>query len=110
MSLARLARRLRAGELTPLEAVDRALDASARRDGAFNAFISVRGRGGARRGAGTGADPGGRRGPLHGVPVAVKDVIDVAGTRTTANSAVFDDRRRPSATRPSWRGLRRPEP
>lgn len=36
---------------------------------------------------------GGRlRGPLHGIPVALKDNIDTAGIRTTAASAVFDDR------------------
>lgn len=32
------------------------------------------------------------RGPLHGVPVALKDNIDTAQIRTTAASALFDDR------------------
>ena len=32
------------------------------------------------------------RGRLHGIPVALKDIIDTAGIRTTAASAVFTDR------------------
>jgi aspartyl-tRNA(Asn)/glutamyl-tRNA(Gln) amidotransferase subunit A len=32
------------------------------------------------------------RGPLHGIPIALKDNIDTAGIRTTAASAVYDER------------------
>ena len=32
------------------------------------------------------------RGPLHGIPIALKDLIDTAGVRTTAASAVFANR------------------
>jgi aspartyl-tRNA(Asn)/glutamyl-tRNA(Gln) amidotransferase subunit A len=32
------------------------------------------------------------RGPLHGIPLALKDLIDTAGVRTTAASALFKDR------------------
>ena len=32
------------------------------------------------------------RGPLHGIPIGLKDLIDTAGVRTTAASAIFADR------------------
>ena len=35
---------------------------------------------------------GGSRGPLHGIPVALKDNIDTAGIRTTGASTLFKDR------------------
>jgi aspartyl-tRNA(Asn)/glutamyl-tRNA(Gln) amidotransferase subunit A len=34
---------------------------------------------------------GGYRGPLHGIPVGVKDLLDTAGLRTTYGSAIFRD-------------------
>jgi aspartyl-tRNA(Asn)/glutamyl-tRNA(Gln) amidotransferase subunit A len=44
------------------------------------------------------------RGPLHGIPIAVKDLIDVAGTPTTSGSAV--PARQPVADAPSIARLR----
>ena len=35
---------------------------------------------------------GGWRGPLHGIPVGLKDLFDTAGVRTTGGSALFADR------------------
>jgi aspartyl-tRNA(Asn)/glutamyl-tRNA(Gln) amidotransferase subunit A len=32
------------------------------------------------------------RGPLHGIPIAIKDLIDTAGTRTTAASGLYQNR------------------
>ena len=35
---------------------------------------------------------GNYRGPLHGIPIGLKDILDTAGIRTTAASALFKDR------------------
>jgi aspartyl-tRNA(Asn)/glutamyl-tRNA(Gln) amidotransferase subunit A len=35
---------------------------------------------------------GNRRGPLHGIPIGLKDLIDTAGVKTTCGSALFADR------------------
>jgi aspartyl-tRNA(Asn)/glutamyl-tRNA(Gln) amidotransferase subunit A len=82
------ARMVRDGEATSVELVGRALERIARLDGRLGAFVLVlaeqamavaeerdRQR---RRGTATG--------PLHGVPVAVKDLIDVGGVVTAAGS------------------------
>jgi aspartyl-tRNA(Asn)/glutamyl-tRNA(Gln) amidotransferase subunit A len=85
MSVAEVARRIRAGELTPREAVESYLERIEQLDGALNAYISVRAE---EALAEADAAPDG---PLRGVPVAVKDVIDVAGTATTAASKILED-------------------
>lgn len=76
------------GELTSVELVERCLLRIGEVDGAIHAWLHVQAeeaRAAARlRDAETKA--GLRRSPLHGVPVAVKDVIDVAGLQTRANS------------------------
>ncbi|HKP18450.1 MAG TPA: amidase [Gaiellaceae bacterium] len=88
MTLTRLAERLRDGELSPREAVQHYLDRiEAHRD--LNAYISVRAE--QALAEADAAVLAFSRGPLWGVPVAVKDVIDVEGTRTTAASEILRD-------------------
>ena len=83
MSVAEVARRIRDGELSPREAVESYLQRIDQRDGSLNAYIAVR-----AEQAPAEADrvPDG---PLRGVPVAIKDVIDVAGMATTAGSKIL---------------------
>src|SRR5262249_23574593 len=82
VTVAALAARIGAGELSPREAVQASLDAIGSARG-LNAFITVRGEE-ALAEAEHAPD-----GPLRGVPVAIKDVIDVAGERTTAASEIL---------------------
>ncbi len=99
MSVARVREQIRAGELSPRETVESYLERIEAHAG-LNAYISVRAE--EALAEADSAPPG----PLHGVPVAVKDVIDVAGMRTTAASKVLADA--PAATRdaPAVAGLR----
>jgi aspartyl-tRNA(Asn)/glutamyl-tRNA(Gln) amidotransferase subunit A len=89
VSLVSLAGRLRSGELSPREAVTACLERIERGDGALNSFLSVRGDEALAEAARL--ERSERRGRLHGVPVAVKDVIDVAGSPTTAASKILAD-------------------
>lgn len=83
MSLTRLAERLRAGELSPREATDSYLRRIEQANPHLNAYITVR-----AEEALADAESA-SRGTLYGVPLAVKDVIDVAGTPTTAASQIL---------------------
>ncbi|MEU8248853.1 amidase [Nonomuraea sp. NPDC048916] len=86
-----LARDLRGRRTTSAELVERALDAIAGLDPSLNAFVSVDAdgaRAAARRADGELAE-GADRGPLHGVPVGVKDLIMVAGLPVTMGSRHF---------------------
>jgi aspartyl-tRNA(Asn)/glutamyl-tRNA(Gln) amidotransferase subunit A len=70
--------------VTPRAAVEHYLDRVERLDPALNAYITV------RDDAALAEADAAPLGPLHGTVVAVKDVIDVAGTRTTGASKILD--------------------
>ena len=93
LTAAGTARRIRDGELDPTEAIEAALDRIEARDDAVNAFVTVtadRAREAARE-AERALAAGEPTGPLHGVPVAIKDLDDVAGVPTSRGSLLFAD-------------------
>lgn len=94
LSLGQAASRLRSKQTTSVELTEACLARIAIYQPKVNAFITVlRERALAQaRQADAEIRAGQYRGPLHGVPIALKDNIDTAGIRTTAASAVFDDR------------------
>ncbi|TMS00537.1 amidase [Nonomuraea basaltis] len=90
-TIAGLAADLRERRATSAELAERALDAIAALDPVLNAFVTVDAVGAlaAARRADEELAGGTDRGPLHGVPVAVKDLIMVAGLPVTMGSRHF---------------------
>jgi len=89
LSLADAARLVRSRKVSPLELTEAALKRMERHRG-LNAFITVTAEEALRTARELTAAP--VRGPLHGIPIAVKDLYDTAGVRTTAGSAHFAHR------------------
>lgn len=94
LSLAQAGELLRRKAISPVEVTQACLSRIERLNPAVNAFITVTAEEALKqaREAESEIHRGHWRGPLHGVPLALKDLIDTAGTRTTAASAVFKDR------------------
>ena len=80
------------------------LERIAARDGALRCYVALDPPAVLREADRLDALPAAARGPLHGVPLAVKDIIDVAGLPTRAGSSFF--RRDPAADAPVVRRLR----
>lgn len=85
---------IRGGDLSPVELVRGYLGRIARLDQRLNAYITVTEEEALTRAQELEAElvDGTWRGPLHGIPIALKDNIDTAGIRTTAASALFEER------------------
>jgi aspartyl-tRNA(Asn)/glutamyl-tRNA(Gln) amidotransferase subunit A len=92
-SLTDLARAFRERRLSPVEVVDTLLGRIETEDKVLNAFITVTGERALEEAARAEAEilAGRDRGPLHGVPVGLKDIIYTEGVRTTMGSAFFED-------------------
>src|ERR1700730_8132086 len=88
-----LAARIVRRDISPVEAVDAALARLEETEPALNAFaaIDVDGARRAARAAETAVMRGDALGPLHGVPVSIKDLIEVAGLPARYGSATLKD-------------------
>lgn len=93
-TLADAAEQIRRRALSPVVLLRDCLDAIEKLNPVLNAFITVTADSAledAKR-AEAEIQEGRWHGPLHGIPIGLKDLIDTAGVRTTAASAVWRDR------------------
>jgi aspartyl-tRNA(Asn)/glutamyl-tRNA(Gln) amidotransferase subunit A len=89
-TIADLARAIQARELSAETATTRCLERIAERNPSINAYITVLADQALAQAKQADAElaRGQDRGPLHGVPVSLKDIIDLRGVATTAASRV----------------------
>ncbi len=94
LSLAETAEQIRNRKLSSAELTRGCLDRIERLNPVLNAFITVTAELALEQAMQADAEiaAGKWRGPLHGIPIALKDLIDVAGVRTTAASNQFRNR------------------
>lgn len=81
---------VRARKVSPVDLVQRSLEAVERVEDSTNAFTTVLPDDAMERAKSLERE--GPMGPLHGVPVAVKDLYDIAGVVTTGCCAAYHDR------------------
>jgi aspartyl-tRNA(Asn)/glutamyl-tRNA(Gln) amidotransferase subunit A len=94
LTLQQASEMVRKKSVSPVELTRACLERIERLNPTLNAFITVTAEQALAQARALEAEQhGGRwRGPLHGIPIALKDLFDTAGVRTTAASAVFADR------------------
>ena len=93
LSIVEASERLRTGDVTSSELVEASLARIAETDGTLHAVITLladEARAAAAEADGEIADRR-WRGPLHGVPIGLKDIYSTAGIRTTCHSRLLRD-------------------
>ncbi|MBL8022590.1 MAG: hypothetical protein JNM27_23125 [Leptospirales bacterium] len=94
LTLTETAELIRTGKISPVAVTEACLGRVERLNSRLNAFIIVLAN--EARAAALDAEQeiksGNYRGPLHGIPVAFKDMYDTAGVKTTAAFEYFKDR------------------
>ncbi len=93
MTASAAARAIAARELSPVALMTALLERIGRLDPKFHAFIRLDAEAAMNAAHAAEAEiaAGRPRGPLHGVPIGIKDIIDVAGLPTTCHSKILTD-------------------
>jgi aspartyl-tRNA(Asn)/glutamyl-tRNA(Gln) amidotransferase subunit A len=92
-TIGELAAKIQAREMSPVEVTRAQLDRIDRLDTTLNAYLTVLAEQALQeaRAAEQEIMRGHYRGPLHGVPIAVKDLFEMRGVKTTAGSVILKD-------------------
>ena len=93
-TICELSRKICARDISPVEITHDCLNRIGKLNPTLNAFITVTAEYALDRARVAEREifRGDYRGALHGIPVGLKDIIDTAGVRTTAASALFEHR------------------
>ena len=94
MTLAEAAREIHARRLSPVELTQAVLERAEALNPTLNAYITITGDAALKEAqeAEHAIIHDGYRGPLHGVPIALKDLFDTGGVRTTGGAKILADR------------------
>src|SRR6185503_11188478 len=94
LDISEAAEKVRAKQVSPVELTEACLERIERLNPTLNAFVTVTRTSALEEARAAEAEiaAGKWRGPLHGIPIAFKDLVDVKGVPTTAASRLFADR------------------
>ena len=93
LSIAAAAEQIRTGQLSPVDLVRSCLDRIGQLELQLKAWVTVDANAAlsAAQGCETAIRQGHYRGPLHGIPVGIKDIFFTAGVKTTMGSPIYAD-------------------